>query len=75
MYPDGAPEGKSLIASQAIFEIDNLKIQADVNDDQPYAVLEAKLRKGSYKLKSKFISSDAREFPVYYTTIESIDPK
>jgi len=74
LYIDGAPEGKSLMAIKAIVEIDNIKIQADVNDDQPYAVLEAKFRKGRYKLKSKFISSDAKEFPVYFTTIESIEP-
>lgn len=74
LYTDGAPEGKSLKAIKAIVELDSITMQTDVNDDQPYAVLEGKLRKGSYKLKSKFISSDAKEFPVYFTTIESIEP-
>ena len=74
LYTDGAPESRSIGANKAIVEIDNRKMQVDVNDGKPYALLESKLQKGSYKLKSKFITVDAKEIPVYYTTIKLIEP-
>jgi len=74
VYTDGAPVGKSIKAMKAIVEIDNTQIQVSINDDQPYAAVEGKLRKGSYNLKSNYISSDGKEFPVYFTTIEYIKP-
>jgi len=73
LYVDGAPESKSIRAKMAVVEIGDTRMQVDVNDDQPYALLEGKLQKGSYKLKSTFISDDAKEIPVYYTAIEFVN--
>ncbi len=73
-YADGAPESKSIRAKMAVVEIGDTRIQVVVKDDQPYALLEGKLRKGNYKLKSKFTSDDGKEIPAYYTVIEYAKP-
>ncbi len=71
-FRDGLPEGKNIYPSKAIVELGDMVLQADVDDNKPFAIVKGKLKKGSYKLKSNFTNAQGSVIPSYYTQIEKL---
>jgi arylsulfatase A-like enzyme len=71
-FRDGLPEGKKIHPSKAVVELGDIILQADVDDNKPFAIVKGKLKKGSYKLKSNFTNARGGVIPSYYIQIEKL---
>lgn len=73
-FADGLPEGRKINPAKAVIKMGDIVMQTRVDQDEPFALIEGKLKKGSYKLKSNFITTDGKPIPAYYTQIEKLKP-
>ena len=70
----GLPEGKKMDFSKAKISFGQNMMQTQVNGNELFAELEGELKKGSYQLKSNFITTEGKQIPVNYTQIEKLNP-
>lgn len=73
-FADGLPEGRKINPEKAMITFGDKVMQTQVVQDELFAVMEGELEKGSYQLKSNFITSDGKSIPAYYTQIEKLNP-
>lgn len=71
-YRDSLPVGQGLDPVKATVVLGDNNWQANVDPDRPFVVLEGNVKKGSYKLKSSFVSQEGLQFPSYYIEIEKL---
>ena len=71
-FMDGLPEGKVLKVDKGFIKIGNAKIGSEAQQSGNFVLVKANLSKGSYELRSTFISKEGSELPAYYTEIEKL---
>ncbi|MEO1011019.1 MAG: arylsulfatase [Bacteroidota bacterium] len=71
-FREGLPAGKGMQFQRAMVQMENQLLEAPANMERPYVILEGKLKKGSYALKSNFMTPNGTVFPSYYTEIEKL---
>ncbi|MBU2946175.1 arylsulfatase [Zobellia uliginosa] len=70
---DALPVGRSIDYNSAEVELGDTLIKASVDPAKPYALLEGKLKKGSYELRTDFFTVDGAKIPAYYIVIDKKD--
>lgn len=68
-FQDDLPQGKILDPKKAEIIFGDMILKSDIDDNQNFVVLEGKLTKGSYRLKSNFIDFEGNYMPSYYTEV------
>ncbi len=71
-FMDALPEGKALKIDTGFIEIGDTRFEADSEKSDNFIIVKATLSKGSYELRSKFLSQGGAEIPAYYTEIEKL---
>ncbi|TMM56773.1 arylsulfatase [Maribacter algarum] len=71
-FMDGLPEGKTLKIDTGFIQIGNSRFKSDAHTSDNFIVVKANLSKGSYELKSNFLTQDGTELSAYYTEIEKL---
>ena len=71
-FMDELPEGKALQIGTGFVEVGNSKFESDPEKSENFITIKANLFKGSYELRSKFLSQDGTELSAYYTEIEKL---
>ncbi|MUH35223.1 DUF229 domain-containing protein [Zobellia amurskyensis] len=67
---DELPVGRSIVFKRAEVNLGDISLAESVNENETYAQLEGKFKKGSYKLRSDFITAEGVKFPAYYIVID-----
>ncbi|SDE72970.1 arylsulfatase B [Pricia antarctica] len=60
-FRDVLPQGRKIYPTKAIVNLGDVALKANVDENRPFAVLEGKLTKGSYRLESNFIDSNGKK--------------
>lgn len=71
-FMDGLPEGKTLEIDKGFIEIGETKFESDSEKSDNFVLIKANLSKGSYELRSTFLSKEGAELSAYYTEIEKL---
>ncbi|MEX0289216.1 MAG: arylsulfatase [Flavobacteriaceae bacterium] len=72
-FRDALPAAKALNLVEAELVFDEIVMERQaVKDEGKYVEIEGDLKKGSYKLKSNFLSSNNKVVPAFYTVIEKL---
>ncbi len=67
---DELPVGRSIVFKRAEVNLGDISLAESVNENETYAQLEGKFKKGSYKLRSDFFTAEGVKFPAYYIVID-----
>ncbi len=71
-FMDELPKGKALKIDAGFIEVGNSKFESGPQKSENFITVKANLSKGSYELRSKFLSQDGTELSAYYTEIEKL---
>ncbi len=71
-FVDGLPEGKALEIEKGSISIGDVTYESTEVPSENYVVVKATLSKGSYELRSTFLSKDGIAHSAYYTEIEKL---
>lgn len=71
-YINTLPTARLLNMVKAEVQLDKTIFEISVEPNQDFAVLEANLKRGSYQLKSYFLTGVGNKMPSYYTQIEKL---
>jgi len=71
-YSNTLPPGKVINATKARITVGDTTINAIVDPNKPFVILEGKISSGSNKLESYFTNEKGEEISAYYTLIEKI---
>lgn len=71
-FMDGLPEGKALQIDKGFIKIGDTKYESTTEKSDNYLVVKANLSKGSFEMRSTFLSQEGTEISAYYTEIEKL---
>ena len=71
-FMDALPEGKAMEIDRGFIEIGGAKFESDDEKSGNFVSIKANLSKGSYELRSTFLTQEGTEKAAYYTEIEKL---
>jgi len=71
-FMDDLPEGKSLKIDKGFIQIGDSKFESIASQSDNFLTVRANLSKGSYEMRSTFLSKEGIELTTYYTEIEKL---